>query len=96
MLDGLLAACRSGRYEQLELAVNDLILEGYAAAQVSGGGGGAMTSSWRGTPPHRSVGGGGNDLILEGYAAAQVSGGGGNDLILEGYAAAQVSGGGGQ
>ncbi|KAF0292927.1 Replication factor C subunit 4 [Amphibalanus amphitrite] len=34
MLDRLLDACRSGRYEKLETAVNELILEGYAAAQV--------------------------------------------------------------
>ena len=34
VLERLLTACRSGRYEKLELAVTELILDGYAAAQV--------------------------------------------------------------
>ncbi|XP_037094311.1 replication factor C subunit 4-like [Pollicipes pollicipes] len=34
VLEQLLTACRSGSYEKLELSVRDLILEGYAAAQL--------------------------------------------------------------
>jgi len=34
VLESLLEVCGSGSYEKLETSVHDLILEGYAAAQV--------------------------------------------------------------